>query len=260
VFSPEVKNLGPDSAIYREQISSLLQTATLPSMTFNTQIKNQYNMKRIVNTGVDYSPVDVTVIDTVNNEWLTLIMKYFSYMYMNPRNKTTGEKRDPNPRGYESASDVLTRNSDFMKETFDSNAAGLNITNQANFFDHIKLVVYHAGRGTEYILYKPTITQFQLGNIDYTSTEFRKFQIQFEYENFTINNRVNFRLNDEDKSRFENLGTNITWLFQDGDGVNANNNPIYGQGEDGRPVEMLGDSKTQRPRDPQALPDAGTQS
>lgn len=255
VFSPEARFLGGkdngDTAIYREQISSLLQTASLPSMTFNTQIKNQYNIKRVVNTGVDYAPVELNVIDTVNNEWLVLIMKYFSYMYMNPRNKTEGETRDFTPKGYESASDVLVRNSNFLKETFDSNAAGLNIGTNPNFFDQIKMVVYHGGRGTEYILFKPTLTQFNLGGIDYTSNEFRQFTLQFEYENFTINNNVNFKLSDQDKSRFEDLGDDVTWLWQAADYDAQNRNPIYGGSDTGRRVEMLGGTKKQRGRDPQ---------
>ena len=44
-FNPEVQ-LG-DNLIFREQISSLLQTATLPSMSVNNIIKNQYNIKRV---------------------------------------------------------------------------------------------------------------------------------------------------------------------------------------------------------------------
>lgn len=253
VFSPEVRNLGGDNAVYREQIGSLLQTATLPSMTFNTQIKNQYNMKRVVNTGVDYAPVEINVIDTINNEWVTLLMKYFSYLYMNPRNKTSGSTRDKTPKGFDPASQVWTKNSDFMSDTFDSNAAGLNISDQANFIDHIKMVVYHAGRGTEYILFKPMITQFDLGTIDYTSAEFRQFRIQMEYENFTINNNVNFKLDDTDLSRFENLGESAQWLFQASDSESQNRNPIYG-GPTGSPVEMLGSKDKQRPRDGQGYP------
>lgn len=255
VFSPEVQFLGDidSSGAYREQISSLIQTATLPSVSFNTQIKNQYNKKRIVNTGVDYAPIDLSVIDTVNNEWAVLLMRYFSYLYMNPRNKTTGGGRDPEPKGYESASDVQSRNSMFMADTFDSNAAGLDANVQANFFDHIKIVTYHAGRGTEYIIFKPMITQFDLGTIDYTSSEFRQFRLQLEYENFTINNHVNFKMNEQDLSRFENL-EGINWLVNQSVEDSADRNPIYGGSENGRPVNVTGDSTNPRTRTPQTPP------
>jgi len=202
VFNPDVSFLAGDNAIYREQISSLLQTATLPAVTFNTQVKNQYNIKRVVNTGVDYQPVELTVIDTVNNEWAVLLMRYFSYLYMNPRGKTEGN-RDLAPKGYEDASITMSKASNFMADSFDSNAAGLDISNYANFINSIRMIVYHGGTGTEYVLFKPTITQFDLGSIDYTSSEFRTFRMQLEYENFTMQQSVNFQMSEEDLARFE---------------------------------------------------------
>jgi hypothetical protein len=63
----------------------------LPELEFKTEIKNSYNRKRIVNTGVEYQPIDIKVFDTINNEWLTLFMKYFSYHYMNPKNKNNAK-------------------------------------------------------------------------------------------------------------------------------------------------------------------------
>jgi len=266
-FAPGVWQLVEANGTYREQISSLLQTAKLPSVTFNTQIKNQYNIKRVVNTSVDYAPVEINVIDTVNNEWLILLMKYFSYMYMNPRNKTSSgpppspnedgtpgpipNERDADPKGYDSSSSVWTRPSSFMTDTFDSNAAGLDIhrdlTGGPSFIDQIRIIVYHGGTGTEYILFKPTITQFDLGQIDYTSTDFRQFSMTFEYENFTVNNKFNFQLNEDDLARFETIDAHFE--FDATDNVRRSNMPWYQTSTAG----MLGDTDRQRPRDVQPL-------
>ena len=65
----------------------MVRTADLPSVEFQTETKNAFNRKKIVNTGVRYNPVNMTVFDTVGNEWLTTLMKYFAYHYMDPRNK-----------------------------------------------------------------------------------------------------------------------------------------------------------------------------
>ena len=62
---------------FRTQISSLVRTADLPSVVFQTETKNAFNMKKIVNAGITYNPVNMTVFDTVGNEWLTILMKYF---------------------------------------------------------------------------------------------------------------------------------------------------------------------------------------
>ena len=63
---------------FRTQISSLVRTADLPSVVFQTETKNAFNKKKIVNTGVTYNPVSMTVFDTVGNEWLTTCLLYTS--------------------------------------------------------------------------------------------------------------------------------------------------------------------------------------
>ena len=256
-FSPEVAGLGEvdDSLVFREQISSLLQTATLPSASFNTVIKNQYNIKRVVNTGVEYNPVEINVLDTANNEWALVIMKYYNYMYLQGRNKLDGETRDVgSPVGYKSNAETLTAISDFMQPTFESNAAGLNISNEINFFNHIKIVVYHAGRGTEYVIFKPTLTEFNMGEIDYTSSETRKFTLRFDYENFTINNSVNFKVSDDDKLRFEQInGDAFSWM--EDESTLADNFPINSNsGDDGNKVTFTGRESTPRNRSGQTFP------
>jgi hypothetical protein len=236
-FSNEAQVLASQgSAPFREQISSLLQTATLPSASFTTQVKKQYNIKRIIQTGVEYNPVEISVIDTINNEWVTLIMKYMSFYYMNPRNKTSGSDRDTTFDSYKSNREVVTTPSTFMTEnTFDSNAAGLNLTEDAAFIDHIKMVVYHGGRGTEYIIFKPIITSFQMGEIDYASSDVRKFQLSFDYENFVVNGKTNFKLSPEDLARFETVPGGFSFVQNDSDA-----NPIY-KGTDGTPFPPTGD-------------------
>lgn len=201
---------------FRTTISSLVRTAELPSVNFKTDVKNQYNRKRIVNSGVEYQPVNMTVFDTIGNEWLTVLMRYFSYHYMNPRNKQDGTSRDLYPQ-----SDVdyvtgeggrETRGSSFGGtssiengdgQLFDSNRAGYNPNVTANFFERIDYVLYHGNKGVQYSIHNPALTMFKPGTIDYSSSEVMEFQMTFEYESFTTYNAYNFDLTGEDLDRFE---------------------------------------------------------
>lgn len=203
VFNPDVVEQVNDNRVFREQISSLVRTASLPSVQFKTEKLNQYNIHRVVNTGVEYEPVNITVMDTVNNEWLTLIMQYFSYLYMNPRNKSSSRAVESYPTNPE----VTTSNGEFMSDTssFDSNAAGLDIGQDANFFDRIDMILYHGQQGVQYSILKPTMTSFKPGDIDYASSDVQTFDLSFDYENFTVVQDVNFALNNYDKSRFEQV-------------------------------------------------------
>jgi hypothetical protein len=191
---------------FRLRLGSLVRTASLPEVEFKTQTKNAYNRKRIINTGVDYQPVNIKVFDTINNEWLILFMKYFTYNYMNPRNKQFGEREVGNdPR--QAYSNQGVENSQFGKDganKWDSNAYGYNLNELANFFERIDYVLYHGNKGVQYSLIKPVLTQFRTGEIDYSDSNVMEFDMTFEYESFAIYEQVNFGLSEFDVARFEN--------------------------------------------------------
>lgn len=188
---------------FRNQISSLVRTATLPGADFKTEVKNRYNSKKIVQTGVEYKPVTITVLDTVGNEWLMLLMKYYSYHYMNPRNKQTRDG-DRDITDLQSLNSTINISSTFGSKDFDSNASGLAINQLKYFFERIDYVMYHGERAVQYSLINPVLKGFDPGDIDYSSSELMEFKLEFEYENFTVYNETNFIMSESDLARFEN--------------------------------------------------------
>lgn len=208
-FNPSIISGLSDSSAFRTQISSLVQTAKIPEIQFQTQSKKSYNHRRLIQTGVDYGPCNLSVIDTVNNEWLTLFMKYFAYYYNEPRNRTesgNGNQRDNAPKQWDSNSEALVKSSAFGSTGFSSNTAGLDATKDSHFIETIRIINYAGGKGIEYILFRPQITSFDPGELDYTTSEFRTFDISFEIENMTVNSKFNFEMNDVDLARFESYG------------------------------------------------------
>ena len=193
---------------FRTRISSLVRTADLPSVTFQTETKNSYNRKKIVNTGVQYNPVSMTVFDTVGNEWLLTLMKYFSYHYMDPRNKQEVGNRDIEGSVVKQGG-MYTKGSSFGLQSestpamWDSNLAGYNPNITAHFFERIDYVLYHGNKGVQYSIINPVLTEFKPGNIDYSDSGVMEFNLSFEYERFTVFNQTNFGLSEEDVDRFE---------------------------------------------------------
>lgn len=65
----------------QQNIGILVKDVKLPSYTLDTAIKNQYNRKRIVQTKINYDPVQVTFHDdnmnTINKMWYA----YYTYYY-----------------------------------------------------------------------------------------------------------------------------------------------------------------------------------
>jgi len=207
----------------RVRMSSLVRTADMPQVEFQTQTMNEYNKKKIVNTGVQYQPVTIRVVDTASNAWLQIIMKYFAYHYMNPRNKGQQGDRDIN------STNIGWGGADFIGAqygaggTYDSNRYGYNPNANPNFFERIDYVLYHGQKGVQYSLLNPVMTGFTHTPIDYASNDVAEFTMTFQYEGFTTYDQTNFDLTTVDLARFEDVsglsGSAMNQNFQnDGSG------------------------------------------
>lgn len=206
-LNPLIASQFDSSQNARIQMSSLVQRASLPQVTFDTEIRKQYNMRRVTHKSVSYNTVDITVVDTVNSEWLTMCMNYFGYHYMNPRNRGDDRLLQAFPSQAELASTPSQFGSgETGDRAFNSNAAGYNLNADSSFFDQIDIILYHGAKGVQYSLIRPTMTSFKFDELDYTSTaDFMKINMSFDYESFTIRNSINFNLDDADLSRFESF-------------------------------------------------------
>jgi|SaaInlStandDraft_1057018.scaffolds.fasta_scaffold64909_2 hypothetical protein len=207
----------------RVRMSSLVRTADMPQVDFQTQTMNEYNKKKIINTGVEYQPVTIRVVDTASNAWLQIIMKYFAYHYMNPRNKGQQGDRDIN------STNIGWGGADFIGAqygaggTYDSNRYGYNPNANPNFFERIDYVLYHGQKGVQYSLLNPVMTGFTHTPIDYASNDVAEFTMTFQYEGFTTYDQTNFDLTTVDLARFEDVsglsGSAMNQNFQnDGSG------------------------------------------
>lgn len=219
-----------DNSVFRTQISSLVRKASLPDITFKTETKNSYNRKKIIQTGVDYESVSLTVMDTVGNEWLSLLMNYYSYHFMNVRNKTLRTDRDPvRPAststlmqnsvfgGTAGAQTAATGTPNIDQETvYDSNAYGYNTNLDPNFFERIDFILYHGNKGVQYSIINPTLKSLKMGDIDYSSSDILEYELTFDYENFVPYSVTNFTLSDADVQRFEQAYKFVGPAFEEG--------------------------------------------
>lgn len=194
-----------DNDELRQRMGSLVRTADMPQVEFKTQTMNEYNKKKIVNTGIEYQPVTIRVVDTASNAWLQIIMKYFAYHYMNPRNKGAQGDRDINSFNIGDGGIDFIGSQYGAGGTFDSNKYGYNPNLNPNFFERIDYVLYHAQKGVQYSLINPIMTGFTHTPIDYASNEVMEFTMTFQYESFTTYDEVNFDLTNFDLARFEDV-------------------------------------------------------
>lgn len=200
--------LGPafaNNADFKNRLSSMVKTSTMPSAEFATAVQNQYNRKRITIASVDYKPIQVVVYDTVDSIWVTMLMKMYAHLFTNPTNmyKENAKqiiKNDVVPESVKGVTGGFNR-------PFNSNDAGLNLQpgDQRNFITSIDIVQYHGQRGIMHTLFNPLITSFEIDGIDYADSSACTITLDIAYENFTINPDINAFISEEDLERFSDF-------------------------------------------------------
>ena len=66
----------------------LAVSVDLPRVDFETQIVNQYNRKRVIQTGFNYAPINLVFYDTVDKSFQTFYQKYFLLLLFHSLYKT----------------------------------------------------------------------------------------------------------------------------------------------------------------------------
>jgi hypothetical protein len=170
-----------------QNVGILVKDIKLPGFGFNTQVLNQYNRKRIVQTKIRYEPVQITFHDDNNNTINNLWYSYYTYYYKDATkpsvkfngSRVQGRVLDPNSNTTQSTaadydirniySDVATGNDDwgYIGET--SKPAGPN-GGKAPFFKDIRIFGFNQHNFIAYVLINPIITQFSHDTYNYEET------------------------------------------------------------------------------------------
>ena len=69
-------------------LSDIVQSCDLPSFAFDTQTLNQYNRKRIIQTKVNWNPINIRFYDTRDNKFQKVMEEYFKWYYKDGRENT----------------------------------------------------------------------------------------------------------------------------------------------------------------------------
>ncbi len=147
----------------------------LPSSIFRTAVLNQYNRKRVVNTGVDYAPVHINAYDTKNATIEKFLKEYAGYYFKGPMN-SDGKTE------IEHYSDIITDG--FVGG---DSAKGLNLVDKKNFIT--KIVIGRASSAEDinyYILDAPMITGIGGDTLSYSDSNPSQIRIEISYEGYEV--------------------------------------------------------------------------
>jgi hypothetical protein len=165
-----------DAAIdANDDVWLLTDAVSLPGYRYNTQTLNQYNRKRVVQTRIDYDPIQMSVVDTVDNSFLKLLISYNQHYFGNMN--TGGQAR---------GALLKTPEEYVLDTTVDSPFNfGYHPTQhtQKYFFDTITIHRQYGGEDQRVIIINPLISQVQHDQLTYAAgADAVRWNLTLEYE------------------------------------------------------------------------------
>jgi hypothetical protein len=168
------------------QISTMslaVKTVDLPKYNIDVATLNQYNRKRIVQTKINYEPVNITFHDDGGDNIREMWYQYYSYYYKDPAQQYISNA----PTSYGTVGEVQTKQNGFSynsRDIYEQNRVGsvsdwgyigenfMDGTSTASgkppFFKDIQIIGFDQHKYARYILINPLITNWNHDTYDYS--------------------------------------------------------------------------------------------
>lgn len=163
-LNPDAVRSNQFKAKHAKEIGLLVKSTSLPRIQFETDVKNQYNRKKIIYKNLNYDPVQIKFHDDnlsiINSLW----QLYFSYYSPEP-NRAAGQ--DGLLRAYENTRGTSgPYNNGNITERYGLDAEGKT----QDFFKSITIYTLAKRRFNSYKLINPYIRNWDHGNVNYSES------------------------------------------------------------------------------------------
>ena len=186
-INPAIRTLLNTQQVFdKSEINLLVKSVDLPGYNIKTETLNQYNRKKVVQTGVEYTPVNLEFHD--DNAGITSFLweSYFRYYYTDSNYTTRNYDGTP---GITSPAYQKTGNQNTMYGSANrlEYKYGLNRGNRPqHFFTSIQVFQLHPQNVrpsfTSFTLVNPIISKFQHDKMNQEASEFTVNNMTIEYE------------------------------------------------------------------------------
>jgi len=166
-FRVVVYHIGSNKALELTRISEI----QMPSHSMKTQTLNQYNKKRTIQTGIDYTPISLSAYDTRDAEIEKFLVGYNNHYYSSPMSDNSDVMID----------DVINQNFAVSGQS----AKGFNLTNDRYYITKIEIIRTSSDGDKNIIeIYNPIITNIQGDTLNYSESAPVQYRIDFTYEGY----------------------------------------------------------------------------
>lgn len=155
------------------EIGLMVKNIDLPKFKIATEVVNQYNRKTVVQTRLDYQPVNITFHDDNNNTSISLWKAYYNYYYVDGKNVSGIEIpfsfKDTKYKGFDAS---ITGSTEY----------GLNNKQTLPFFTSIDIYQLSRKNFTAFRLVNPMITEWSHDRLDQSETRLLENRMTAAYE------------------------------------------------------------------------------
>ena len=169
--------IGVDDAT---NLSYVVKTVDLPKFTIDTETLNQYNRKRVIQTKINYDPVNIVFHDDGGDVVRNIWYNYFSYYYKDPTQKYLNENNQNGSIGASAtrtagfgyntrdiyADDRVVNDWGYIGESFTDGTS--SASGKPPFFKDIRIFGFDQHKFAEYILINPLITNWNHDQYNYS--------------------------------------------------------------------------------------------
>lgn len=179
--SPLIQNID------KRELNVLAKSVDLPRYNLQTETLNQYNRKKVIHTGIQYTPVNIEFHD--DNAGLTTLFweSYLRYYYTD--SNYTERNADNTPKiSYDAfAKSTNGINSSYGPSEIQNYKYGLDRSNKKQgFFSSIQIFQMHPQEGrstfTSFTLLNPYISNFDHDNLSQENSELSSNRMTIAYE------------------------------------------------------------------------------
>lgn len=147
-------------------VSLLVESINRPSISFNVSVLNQYNKKRVVQSGLNYSPVTIRLYDTIDQAAFTMFHDYFQYYYGDGSANVNSWNYDIITPEYLTIDD--TRDFGFNPPSVNISTDNIFSSSNNYFFERIEVYEFNHKKFNKYSLIHPKISSFTYDDNSYS--------------------------------------------------------------------------------------------
>lgn len=170
---------GTSGASWKNGLSFVIKSMERPQVQPQVEELNQYNKKRVIHTGLKYSPISCSFYDTADGAAMNMWIDYARY-YFGDYNQDKGNYQD----------DII--NNEMLDSTVGKKGYGFGIrptsstdlsgAGSQNFFSGIVVYQVWGNEYTSYELVNPRINSFAPDDLSYDASEASSITMSFNFE------------------------------------------------------------------------------